>query len=123
MESFKIQAGLAGLIALISLVTVLVWPFTRQSSVLVWLLSLVNLAFLVGLGVTLSQSDLLVFFKEISPGVQLLLILPWISALLTAAAIVQTARDPAHLLSSLLPILAGIAFLGFAWYWQLFLRI
>lgn len=120
-ETFNVQAGLAAAILVVSLATAIIWPFTRHSPAWLWLASLVQVGFLTGLGLALARGDLLQFFKGITPGMQALMVLPWLQAGLVLVSAIRLLQDPASIPYTLPPALASAAFVWFAWYWQLFL--
>jgi hypothetical protein len=120
-ESFTFQAALAGVIALVTLVTVVVWPFTRQAPVMLWAAALFQLLFLAGFALMMVRGDLLILFKGLDLKTQALLLLPWIHMVAAAIGIGGLLRSPEHLKNGLLPALAAVAFSWFAWYWRLFL--
>lgn len=116
-----VQAGLAIGASLISLVQALVWPFRRRGPVLAWLLGLVNLGFVAGFATSMATGDLLLFFKTIPWAFRLVVVLPWVGAVLATLLLVGHGRPSARAgWSARLVALAGLALLGQAVYWRLF---
>jgi CubicO group peptidase (beta-lactamase class C family) len=71
-------------ILLSSISMIIIWPLTRKVHWIVWAVSLLILAFFVGVGLLFvsSVTDLLIFFKTIPVAVRLLFVLPWIIGVL-----------------------------------------
>jgi hypothetical protein len=84
-QTKNFQIFLLSAIALISLGMLITWPFTRQGHWVGWVVSLLNLGFLVGVTLLFvpSITDMLIFFKSIPLSVCILFILPWIIGLLS----------------------------------------
>jgi hypothetical protein len=61
------------------------WPITRQGHWMAWVVSILNLGFLVGVALMFipSITDMLTFFKTIPLGVRVLFMLPWIIGILS----------------------------------------
>ena len=103
------------------------WPIRRRGPWLLWAVSLINLAFLVGFGLMLFQADLILFYKTIPAGARLLLALPILSAVLTLGlpvVLVRIWRQPVSRWTQVHHTLVGVAAVGFLWfafYWNLYL--
>jgi CubicO group peptidase (beta-lactamase class C family) len=103
------------------------WPIRRRGPWLLWAVSLINLAFLVGFGLMLVQADLILFFKNIPTGVHLLLSLPILSAVLALGlpvVLVRIWRQSVSRWTQVHHTLVGVAAVGFLWfafYWNLYL--
>jgi hypothetical protein len=84
-QTKNFQILLVGAISLISLTMLITWPITRQGHWMGWVVSLLNLGFLVGIALMFvpSITDMLIFFKTIPLGVRILFILPWIIGILS----------------------------------------
>jgi hypothetical protein len=61
------------------------WPITRQGHWMAWAVSLLNLGFIVGVGMLFVNeiTDMLLFFKTIPIGVRILFAIPWIIGILS----------------------------------------
>jgi len=128
-QSFNFNVLLVGGMLLVFLVYAIAWPFARKGGWLVWALSLVNLAFLLGFGYLMLKVDLLLFFKLIPWYVKLLFGLPWISLVLTLASVVLLVRRWRDRGFSVwvkglatLATLTSIALLWFVFNWNLILK-
>jgi hypothetical protein len=79
------QLILLAAITLISLAMVISWPIFRQGHRLIWAVSVLNTCFIGGVALLFisSVTDMLVFFKTIPIGVQILFTLPWLIGLLS----------------------------------------
>ena len=116
-----VQAGLAVAASLISLAQALLWPFRRRGSALAWLLSLVNLGFVAGFATFMVTGDLLLFFRTIPWAFRLVVVLPWVGAVLATLLLVgRWQPSPRDRWSARLVALAGLTLLGQAVYWRLF---
>lgn len=126
-ETANFHLALVAFLLIAFLSSAIVWPVRRRGHWLPWLVSVINLAFLVGLGLMLTQADLLLFFKTIPPGPRLLLALPVVSAMLAVGLPVVLVRSwgrgegwwsRARLT---LVAAAQVGFLWFVFYWNLYL--
>jgi hypothetical protein len=83
-QTKNFQIGLLAAITLISVAMVIVWPFTRQGHWMGWVASLLNLGFIVGVGLIFvpEVTDMLDFFKTIPTSLQILFIIPWVIGVL-----------------------------------------
>lgn len=118
-------------IALISLAMLIVWLVTRQGHWVALVISLLNIGFIVGLGMLFipSVTDMLVFFKSIPIGVKILFALPWLIGLLALSIpvfSVMSWKDSAfpYIYRILYPLVAAVSFTLFwlANFWNLILR-
>jgi CubicO group peptidase (beta-lactamase class C family) len=84
-QSMNFQIILVGVITLISLSMLIAWPIKRQGHWMAWAVSLLNLGFIVGVGMLfITQiTDLLLFFKTIPIGARILFAMPWIIGILS----------------------------------------
>jgi hypothetical protein len=84
-QSVNSQILLVGAITLVSLSMLIVWPMKRQGHWMAWVVNLLNLGFIVGVGMLFVAeiTDLLLFFKTIPTGVRILFAMPWIIGLLS----------------------------------------
>ena len=75
---------LLAVIVLVSLAMAIVWPITRQGHWMGWGVSLLNLAFIIGVVLIFVPrvTDMLIFFKAIPLGVRILFTIPWIIGIL-----------------------------------------
>ena len=89
-QAKNFQITLLVIVILISLSMAILWPIRRPGHWVVWLLSLLNLVFIVGVGMLFipSITDLLIFFKTVPISVQVLFSLPWIVGLLTLVLLI-----------------------------------
>jgi len=83
-----------GMVLHVSLSMIIIWPLKRNGPWLAWVVSLLNLGFIIGVGMlfVLSVTDLLIFFKTIPVSVKVLFALPWIIGLLSLSLPVFLAR-------------------------------
>lgn len=127
LESSPYQMALVALCAFILLLMVVSWPFRRKSHWLFWTTSLFNLGFLIGVGLVFSGAvDLLLLFKTIPLGMQLLFVMPWISGVFTLILIAIYTRTlfehRQFTWTSLIQgsvIIACLALFWFAQFWNL----
>ena len=84
-QSIDFQRVLLGVILFVSLSMLIAWPITRQGHWMAWAVSLLNLGFIVGVGLLFVEriTDLLLFFKTIPIGVRILFAIPWIIGILS----------------------------------------
>jgi hypothetical protein len=84
-QSLNFQLVLLGVLFLVSLSMAIVWPIKRQGHWMVWVVSLLNLGFFVGVGMLFvtELTDLLLFFKTIPFGVRILFAIPWLIGILS----------------------------------------
>lgn len=127
VESPNVQLALLAGMALVFLSAVVVVPFSRPRRWLVWVVSLLNLVFLGGVAVMMTQADLILFYKTIPLGVRLVLLLPLVGGALTLTLPLIVARlwrgeaagwVKAH---ALLVTVAAFGFSWFVYYWHLHL--
>ena len=87
------HTALFGLTGILFLSMLMVWPFIRHGHWSAWVISLVNLIFLVGIGMLFGGgTDLLIFFKTIPIDTHFLLMLPWISGVMTLWLLLMMAQ-------------------------------
>jgi CubicO group peptidase (beta-lactamase class C family) len=93
-QSKNVQIVLLGMVTLVSLSMTIVWPLKRNGPWLAWVVSLLNLGFIAGVGLLFvpSVTDLLIFFKTIPVSVKVLFALPWLIGLLSLSLPVSLAR-------------------------------
>jgi CubicO group peptidase (beta-lactamase class C family) len=93
-QSKNVQIVLLGIVTLVSLSMLIIWPLKRNGPWLAWVVSLLNLCFITGVGLLFvpSITDLLIFFKSIPVSVKVLFALPWIIGLLSLSLPVFLAR-------------------------------
>jgi len=79
-QVLNVQWAFLGAILLVSLSMIIAWPLTRKSHWIAWIVSLLIVGNIVGVGMIFVESitDLLLFFKTITVGVKILFTLPWI---------------------------------------------
>jgi CubicO group peptidase (beta-lactamase class C family) len=84
-QAKNVQIAFLGVISLVSLWMVIAWPITRKGHWMVWVVSLLILGFIGGVGMLFvsSVTDLLIFFKTIPVSIKILFTLPWVIGLLT----------------------------------------
>jgi len=84
-QSIDFQRVLLGVLVFVSLSMLIAWPITRQGHWMAWAVSLLNLGFIVGVGMLFVEriTDLLLFFKTIPIGVRILFAIPWIIGILS----------------------------------------
>jgi len=84
-QTKNFQIGLLAVVALVSVAMLIMWPISRQGHGMVWLTSLLNMGFIVGVTLLFVPrvTDMLIFFKTIPWGVRILFALPWIIGLLS----------------------------------------
>jgi hypothetical protein len=84
-QSMNFQRVLLGVILFVSLSMLIAWPIKRQGHWMAWAVSLLNLGFIVGVGLLFVNeiTDLLLFFKTIPIGVRILFAIPWIIGILS----------------------------------------
>jgi hypothetical protein len=84
-QSMNFQIVLVGAILLVSLSMLIAWPIKRQGHWMAWVVSLLNLGFIVGVGMLFVTeiTDLLLFFKTIPLGARIVFAFPWIIGLLS----------------------------------------
>ena len=127
-ETPTFQLGLVGAMLLVFLVFAVAMPFGSRRIWPVWLLSVLNIAFLAGLALMMARADLVLFFKTVPPATKLLFLLPWLSgalALTLPPALVALWRNQATSWIRLLYTLDTVATIGFLWfvyYWNLYWR-
>ena len=127
-ETPAFQIGLVGIILVTFLTFIVVMPFSTRRHWLVWLMSLLNLTFLVGVAWMLLRADLMLFFKTIPLTTRLLFLLPWLSgalALTLPVTLIALWRSQAAAWMRLLYGLNSSAAVGFIWfvtYWNLYLK-
>lgn len=129
-ESMNFQIVLVGVITLISLSMLIAWPIKRQSHWMAWVVSLLNLGVIVGVGMLFIReiTDLLLFYKKVPVGATILFTLPWIIGLLSLSLLVFLAQTwkkgnipwwgKVH---SILVLLSGFATIWMANLWNLML--
>lgn len=129
-ESMNFQIVLVGVITLISLSMLIAWPIKRQSHWMAWVVSLLNLGVIVGVGMLFVReiTDLLLFYKKVPVGATILFTLPWIIGLLSLSLLVFLAQTwkkgniswwgKVH---SILVLLSGFATIWMANLWNLML--
>jgi len=126
-ESLNFTLGLVAIFLIVFLSFALLWPFTHRGHCSTWLLSLLNLGFLLGFGWMLWRADLILFFKNIPAGTQVLLGLPWLSAVISLSQplfLVRLWKQRSALWPRLhytLTVVTALVFIWFAWNWKLFL--
>jgi CubicO group peptidase (beta-lactamase class C family) len=93
-QSKNVQIVLLAAVLLISLSILIVWPLKRNGPWLAWVVSLLNLGFIAGVGLLFvpSVTDLLIFFKTIPVSVKILFAFPWLIGLLSLSLPVFLAR-------------------------------
>jgi CubicO group peptidase (beta-lactamase class C family) len=131
-QSKAVQIRLVAAVALLSLSMLIVWPITRQGHWMAWVVSLLSLGFVVGVGLLFVTeiTDLLLFFKAVPLGVRILFALPWIIGVLSLSLPLFLAlmwRDGntswwARIHYALVT-LASFALFWLADFWNLILRI
>ena len=127
-ETMTFHLVLAGLSLLTFLSMAIIWPFKRHGHWMAWEVSLVNLAFIVGVGL-LMKADFLIWFKTLPLSTRIVLSIPWVSGALSLSLPVFLAkvwRDEATSwwgrVHYSLVTLASFAFLWFVNYWNLILK-
>ena len=127
-ETPGFQIALVGATLLLSLLFVVAMPFSRHRHWTAWIISVLNVAFLGGLGYIMTNADLILFFKTIPPATKALFALPWLSgalALTLPAVLITLWREQATIWVRLLYVANVAAAAGFLWfvaYWNLYLK-
>jgi len=127
-ETINFIGGLLAVVSLIFLSSLLIWPFSRRSHWLVWVVSLLNLLFLGGMALLLSKSDYILLYKTIPLAWKTVLVMPWFSLIGTIgliAVLFSQWRKPSlrrrSKIFSTVVTTGSIAFLWLIFYWHMIL--
>ena len=125
-ETPTVQFAAMGAMLLGFLVFVISMPFSRHRHWPIWTMSLMSLAFLVGLAYTMTQADVILFFKTIPLVTKLLFLSPLLIGVLALTyplTVASLYRKRAKARVWLLYALNGSALVIFIWfvsYWNLY---
>ncbi|MDX1479217.1 MAG: serine hydrolase domain-containing protein [Saprospiraceae bacterium] len=127
LESPPYQMGLLLGCTALFLSMVVVWPFRRHGHWSFWVASLLHLGYIVGIGMLFSGAvDLLILFKSVPFGVQLVFLLPWVNGMLSLVLVFLFIRSFSNTRAFTLArahqglvILACLAMFWFAHFWNL----
>jgi len=83
-QTKNFQIGLLVTITLVSLAMLISWLITRQGHWMGWVVSLLNLGFIIGVALIFVPrvTDMLIFFKTVPIGIQILFAIPWLIGVL-----------------------------------------
>ncbi len=82
-ETASIQMGLTVVMLLLFFSMAVIWPRVRHGHWTIWAVCLLNLTFFVAFSITMLRADFLTFFKTVPTTLNLVMRLPWLSAVLT----------------------------------------
>lgn len=125
-ETPTAQLIMAAIMLLGFLSFIITMSFSRYRHWLIWLMSVIGLAFLAGLAYMMMQADLILFFKTIPLATRLLFLLPWLGGALAltyplALTSLWRKRPGARVwLLYGLNMAAAAAFIWFVYYWNLY---
>ncbi len=126
-ETAGLQMALLAAMVLVFLASLIALPFAGRRHWPVGAIALLNLIFVVGVGIMMFRADLIAFFKEIPTVTSLLLLLPWLSAVLVVVLPLYWLKVGRRGSTGRIKIyyglttMAAVAFTWFVFYWHLYL--